>query len=107
MASIDSSEAILAPKTQVLLPSKFLYWLGVPSVMFPVLSFGIAKYQDVFGDRHLTRFCYAFLLDQPIDWDNYPVGQPIRVPGVTSPQCAKHNCEDEECGSNREKLATE
>jgi hypothetical protein len=104
---MTDSEAVLAPKTQVLLPGKFTYWLGVPSVMFPVLSFGTARYRDVFGDPHLTRFCYAFLLNQPIDWDNYPVGQPIHVPGVTAPQCAKHNCEDEECGPAWEKLAIE
>jgi hypothetical protein len=57
---------------------------------------GVAKYQDIFGGYHLTEFCYNTQVP-PIDFVNYPVGQSIRAEAIP---CTKHNCSDDECGSD-------
>jgi hypothetical protein len=62
---------------------------------------GVGKYQDVFGDHHFLEFCFAIQVPQ-VDYDNFPVGQPIRVPGT---MCPTHNCSDEECGPDWEERA--
>jgi hypothetical protein len=62
---------------------------------------GVIVYDDIFNEPHLSEFCYSaqFLY---IDWERYPIGQPIRVRGL---HCPEHNCEDEECGSDwRERI---
>lgn len=68
---------------------------------------GIFKYRDIFGDPHLTEYCFSFFADQPIDFDNYPIGQSIRVGGSIDTRCAKHNCDDEDCGPDWKKRAAE
>ncbi|NPU12002.1 hypothetical protein HL666_14615 [Bradyrhizobium sp. 83002] len=55
---------------------------------------GVIKYQDIFGAPHLTEYCFTALVP-PIDFTNFPIGQPIRVKGAF---CERHNCADEDCG---------
>jgi hypothetical protein len=62
---------------------------------------GVAKYQDVFGDHHLLEFCFMANVPQA-DYDGFPLGQPIRVPGLV---CPHHNCSDEECGRDWDEYA--
>jgi hypothetical protein len=99
-------DSVIGPRSQIL-GSKFDFSLELPRVFLPLVSYGIIKYRDVFGDPHFTEYCYAFIFREPLDWDNYPAGQPIRIPGATIDQCAKHNCEDDECGPDWKTRAEE
>lgn len=61
----------------------------------PVLSAkGIITYGDVFGEDHLTEFCYRGIFPY-VDWAHWPIGKPI-IPFRIN--CPDHNCEDDECG---------
>ncbi|WP_315783602.1 MULTISPECIES: hypothetical protein [unclassified Bradyrhizobium] len=69
----------------------------------PVGALGVIKYKDVFGDRHLTEYCYSAIIP-PLDAKDFPRGQPIRINGA---YCERHNCADAECGPDWEKRASE
>jgi hypothetical protein len=56
----------------------------------------VIRYRDVFGDIHLLEFCH-YSAFSGVDWEAFPVGQSLRL---RSFQCKKHNCEDDECGSD-------
>lgn len=56
----------------------------------------IAKYDDVFNNRHLSEACYVAEI-VPIDFQHYPIGQPIRLETIP---CERHNCIDDECGAD-------
>jgi hypothetical protein len=56
-----------------------------------LMAVGIIRYYDIFGEPHLTEFF------TPIDGDNFPIGQPLRIRGN---QCPTHNCEDDECSAD-------
>ena len=58
-----------------------------------LITMGIAKYADVFGDLHLVEFCHRAQFGA-IDWEGVPAGQPLRIRGIA---CETHNCEDNEC----------
>jgi hypothetical protein len=89
------------PPHSVILGSTFGFSVGLPQIMMPAIAAGIIKYRDIFGESHLTEYCFTFLSYEPIDFDNYPAGQPIRVSGmIFDPQCIKHNCDDEDCGAD-------
>jgi hypothetical protein len=62
---------------------------------------GAAKYEDIFGDHHLSEWCYTPEIP-PADFEKYPVGQRLRT---QSTLCDKHNCTDEECGPDWEERA--
>ncbi|WP_316166946.1 MULTISPECIES: hypothetical protein [unclassified Bradyrhizobium] len=62
---------------------------------------GVVRYEDVFGEKHLTEFCFVAQL-LPINFSTFPAGQPIRVGGIP---CDRHNCSDAECGPDWEKRA--
>ncbi|WP_316206734.1 MULTISPECIES: hypothetical protein [unclassified Bradyrhizobium] len=64
---------------------------------------GIVKYEDVFGEPHLTEFCYKPRVPR-IDFQHFPVGQPIRAFSVV---CEHHNCADDECGPDWRERAKE
>ena len=63
------------------------------------ISEGLIKYRDIFNSFHLVEFCSYVqgTFYRGIDFQNYPSGQAIRV--RTLP-CPKHNCSDEECGTD-------
>jgi hypothetical protein len=91
---------VISPRSTTL-GSTFIFNLGLLGILQPIIAAGVIKYGDVFGDRHLTEYCYEFASGDPIDWDNYPIGQPIRISGATFIEgCQKHNCEDDECGAD-------
>ncbi len=69
----------------------------------PIGAMGVIKYTDVFGDRHLTEYCYSANIP-PLDVKEFPRGQPIRIYGS---YCERHNCADAECGPDWEKRASE
>jgi hypothetical protein len=96
------------PPRSTILGGSMGFSVGLPPGVLPIIAIGIVKYGDVFGDRHLTEYCYEFFPYTPIDLDNYPAGQPIRVVGATFIEgCEKHNCEDDECGADWKQRATE
>jgi len=67
-----------------------------------LITMGIAKYADVFGDLHLVEFCHRAQFGA-IDWEGVPAGQPLRIRGIA---CETHNCEDNECGPDWHARAT-
>ncbi|WP_316228578.1 hypothetical protein [Bradyrhizobium sp. SZCCHNR2023] len=69
----------------------------------PIGAIGVIKYKDIFGDQHLTEYCYSAIIP-PLDVKDYPKGQPIRLNGAF---CEKHNCADAECGPDWERRARE
>ncbi|WP_316160552.1 hypothetical protein [Bradyrhizobium sp. SZCCHNRI20481] len=69
----------------------------------PIGAMGVIKYTDVFGDRHLTEYCYSANFP-PLDVKDFPKCQPIRLNGA---YCERHNCADAECGPDWEKRASE
>lgn len=70
-----------------------------------MIAAGVIKYRDIVGAPHLVEYCLTPVAIL-IDYDNYPSASPIRVSGaVSNPLCAKHNCEDEDCGPDWEKRA--
>ena len=60
-----------------------------------LITMGIIKYADIFGDVHLVEFCHRAQFGA-IDWEGAPAGQPLRIRGLA---CETHNCEDNECGT--------
>jgi hypothetical protein len=53
---------------------------------------GQASYTDIYGDRHITRYCERIYLIK----GNLGTADPkIEVANVP---CIRHNCSDEECG---------
>jgi hypothetical protein len=67
-----------------------------------LLTMGIIKYADIFGDLHLVEFCHRAQFGA-IDWEGAPAGQPLRIRGIA---CETHNCEDNECGPDWHARAT-
>ena len=67
-----------------------------------LITMGIVKYADIFGDLHLVEFCHRAQFGA-IDWEGAPVGQPLRINGIA---CDAHNCEDNECGADWHARAT-
>ena len=67
-----------------------------------LITMGIIKYADIFGDLHLVEFCHRAQFGA-IDWEGAPAGQPLRIRGLA---CEAHNCEDNECGSDWHARAT-
>jgi hypothetical protein len=67
-----------------------------------LITMGIIKYADIFGDLHLVEFCHRAQFG-PIDWEGVPAGQPLRIRGIA---CETHNCEDNECGPDWHARAT-
>jgi hypothetical protein len=67
-----------------------------------LITMGILKYADIFGDLHLVEFCHRAQFGA-IDWEGAPAGQPLRIRGLA---CEAHNCEDNECGSDWHARAT-
>jgi hypothetical protein len=67
-----------------------------------LITMGIIKYADIFGDPHLVEFCHRAQFGA-IDWEGAPAGQPLRIRGLA---CEVHNCEDNECGSDWQARAT-
>jgi hypothetical protein len=67
-----------------------------------LITVGIIKYADIFGDLHLVEFCHRAQFG-PIDWEGAPAGQPLRIRGIA---CDTHNCEDNECGADWQARAT-
>lgn len=67
-----------------------------------LITMGIIKYADIFGDLHLVEFCHRAQFGA-IDWEGAPAGQPLRIRGLA---CEAHNCEDNECGSDWQARAT-
>lgn len=52
---------------------------------------GTITYKDIFGEQHVTQYCWRFSGGQRAqDTDN-------RFVGVIFEQCAKHYCDDEDC----------
>jgi len=64
---------------------------------------GIVKYEDIFGRPHITEFCYHARVPA-VDFAHFPIGQPIRV---YTALCERHNCADDECGTDWEQRAEE
>jgi hypothetical protein len=64
---------------------------------------GVLRFNDVWGYPHLTEFC-AVIRSRHIDFQHFPVGQPIRLGGFA---CPYHNCTDEDCGSDWKQRAAE
>lgn len=62
---------------------------------------GVVRYHDVFGEPHLTEFCFNTVF-VPINFSSFPVGQPIKLKSVP---CMRHNCSDDECGAHWKQLA--
>jgi len=67
-----------------------------------LITMGIIKYADIFGDLHLVEFCHRAQFGA-IDWEGAPAGQPLRIRGLA---CEAHNCEDNECGADWHARAT-
>jgi hypothetical protein len=67
-----------------------------------LITMGIIKYADIFGDLHLVEFCHRAQFGA-IDWEGAPAGQPLRIRGIA---CETHNCEDNECGPDWQARAT-
>ena len=67
-----------------------------------LITMGIVKYADIFGDLHLVEFCHRAQFGA-IDWEGAPAGQPLRINGIA---CDAHNCEDNECGADWHVRAT-
>ena len=67
-----------------------------------LITMGIIKYGDIFGDLHLVEFCHRAQFGA-IDWEGLPAGQPLRIRGIA---CETHNCEDNECGTDWHACAT-
>jgi hypothetical protein len=67
-----------------------------------LITMGILKYADIFGDLHLVEFCYRAQFGV-IDWEGVLAGQPLRIRGIA---CETHNCEDNECGPDWHARAT-
>ena len=67
-----------------------------------LITMGIIKYADIFGDLHLVEFCHRAQFG-PIDWEGVPAGQPLRIRGIA---CETHNCEDNACGPDWHARAT-
>jgi hypothetical protein len=67
-----------------------------------LITMGILKYADIFGDLHLVEFCHRAQFGA-IDWEGAPAGQPLRIRGLA---CEMHNCEDNECGRDWHARAT-
>jgi hypothetical protein len=67
-----------------------------------LITMGIVKYADIFGDLHLVEFCHRAQFGT-IDWEGMPAGQPLRIRGIA---CETHNCEDNECGPDWHARAT-
>ena len=55
---------------------------------------GIVLYDDVFGGRHRTEYCYVSSIP-PIN--SLPDGRPIKFTPIF---CPKHNCTDDECAAS-------
>jgi hypothetical protein len=96
-AEAGFSRSMIGPKSEI---TSGVIWAG-PNILMQlqqqkafVAGMGIVKYQDIFGKRRLTEFCYIGQI-HPIDFQKFPVGQPIRVYGIP---CPEHNCADDECG---------
>jgi hypothetical protein len=68
-----------------------------------IAGLGVIWYRDVFGDPHITEFCYVATTYELINWDEWPAGQRLRIHGN---RCATHNCEDQECGTDWYERAT-
>lgn len=99
-------EIRIAPHSQIIGSSFGFVGSSVNSVVrLGVIALGRASYYDIFNHLHFAEFCYAFVNPNRIDWQGYPPGNVIRVPGAAFGRCAGHNCEDDECGPEWRKRA--
>ena len=105
--SFESTTTLNPAKDNVLSPHSFIigpaYGFTGESINsirnMGVISSGIARYSDIYVYPHYFEYCYAFVFNNIVDWEGYPPGQAIRIPGITFvDKCATHNCEDDECG---------
>jgi len=64
---------------------------------------GWAKYRDVFEStpRHITEYCYRVVTIPQLPNKNALPG----ISGVEFDQCARHNCQDEECEDYKQQIS--
>jgi hypothetical protein len=91
------SKGVIGPRSEL---ASAIFMIGPPNMTpiqdrkLPIGALGVIKYRDVFGDLHLTEYCYAGMVPR-FNVTDYPIGQPIRIWGAF---CKNHNCSDDECG---------
>jgi hypothetical protein len=90
-------QALLLPKSEITdgIISMTEYELNQMGGNVNLIGIGTIAYDDIFGDPHLTEFCHVPQI-LPADWETIPM-QPLRFRGL---RCPKHNCEDDECGTD-------
>jgi hypothetical protein len=86
---------IIGPKTEIA-GSNIIIANNTFNCRWDANAIGLVKFRDFFNYLHLVEFCTLIHLP-PVDFQNYPIGQPIKAQGQA---CAYHNCTDEECGTD-------
>src|SRR5262249_17565779 len=97
------SPALILPKSDMTGPAFSMDGRGLDLLRGGgLITMGIIKYGDIFGDLHLVEFCHRAQLGDT-DGEAPPAGQPLRISGIA---CETHNCEDNECGTDWHACAT-
>jgi hypothetical protein len=97
-----NKHALIGPKSDINGRTIEGHEVNIVDCLEAIDSFGLIKYQDIFGYPHLTEFCtYIYSIES---FKTYPAGQSIRAPAFP---CPHHNCTDEECGNDWKQRATE
>jgi hypothetical protein len=93
---------VIGPKSEIIGTSVELANVTI-NCPWTVDFVGVAKFDDIFDRPHITEFCSVFHFPT-IDFQNYPMGVPIRIQGFG---CSYHNCSDDECGADWKQRAAE
>jgi hypothetical protein len=68
----------------------------------PFYVFGVARYRDIYGEKHVTMVCKRMFIERGPDWRKLRLGE--RTTGADETM-ARWNGADEECGRYAQELA--